>query len=187
MDNWSERSVDTLPVTKYTLLAHFFNFELFIFENEIKFGVCLLLSSEGAPKKLKATTITKLKKLKIGFLTTLSSECIWQHCFFSNSSMDSGRIFRCFHEFFRIVIAYENVIFKAFSFSRIFYFLFFSLGLISGGSRVRKISVILNIKNQIKLKILKKLECIKSILKMYSKIHIPKFQFEIFQIFLTKV
>ena len=44
--------------------------------------VCLLLSSEGAPKKLKATTITKLKKLKIGFLTTLSSECIWQHCFF---------------------------------------------------------------------------------------------------------
>ena len=57
----------------------------------------------------------------------------------------------------------------------------------NGGSRVRKISVILNIKNQIKLKILKKLECIKSILKMYSKIHIPKFQFEIFQIFLTKV
>ena len=76
--------------------------------------VCLLLSSEGAPKKLKATTITKLKKLKIGFLTTLSSECIWQHCFFSNSSMDSGRIFRCFHDFFPIVIAHENVICKAF-------------------------------------------------------------------------
>ena len=108
MDNWSERSVDTLPVTKYTLLAHFFNFELFIFENEIKIGVCLLLSSEGAPKKLKATTITKLKKLKIGFLTTLSSECIWQQFFFTN--------------FFLILIAYENAnFFKAFLFSRFFW------------------------------------------------------------------
>ena len=35
-----------LPVTKYThfYLNHFFNFELFIFENEIKIDVCLLLS-----------------------------------------------------------------------------------------------------------------------------------------------
>ena len=89
--------------------------------------VCLLLSSEGAPKKLKATTITKLKKLKIGFLTTLSSECIWQHCFFSNSSMDSGRIFRCFHDFFPIVIAHENVICKAFFYSHEFFWILYCL------------------------------------------------------------
>jgi len=108
------------PVTKYTLLAHFFNFELFIFENEIKIGVCLLLSREGAPKKLKATTITKLKKLKIGFLTTLSSECIWQQ-FFSRICFEfllptkmpfSKRFFS--HEFFEFLVPTKMPFLKRF-------------------------------------------------------------------------
>ena len=52
-----------LPVTKYThfYLNHFFNFELFIFENEIKIDVCLLLSFSHffflAPRALKTITI----------------------------------------------------------------------------------------------------------------------------------
>ena len=105
------KTVYTLPVTQILDL-----FSLF---------TCLFTSQQRgrALKKLKATTITKLK---IGFLTTLSSECIWQQFFFTNffefllpTKMPFLKRFYS-HEFFLIFIAYENAIFKAFLFSRIF-------------------------------------------------------------------
>ena len=106
------KTVYTLPVTQILDL-----FSLF---------TCLFTSQQRgrALKKLKATTITKLK---IGFLTTLSSECIWQQFFFTNFFWIliayENAIFKAFlisRFFFWIFIAYENAIFKAFLFSRIF-------------------------------------------------------------------
>ena len=53
--------------SKYTLLSPFFNFELFIFENEIQIDVCLLLSREGGALKTRSQrdNNNKTQKLKM--------------------------------------------------------------------------------------------------------------------------
>ena len=138
------KTVYTLPVTQILDL-----FSLF---------TCLFTSQQRgrALKKLKATTITKLK---IGFLTTLSSECIWQQFFFTN--------------FFEFLLPTKMPFLKRFyshEFSN--QNSNFSWGL-NGGSMVRKIRVILNIKN---LELKSKIKNQKSKIKFFDILKIPIWQ-----------
>ena len=97
--------------------------------------VCLLLSREGgAPKtRSKRNNNNKTQKLKMSkhfsmyFWRLFRQNAFDNIFFFEFFNMDSGRIFRCFHEFFRIVIAHGNVIGKAFFYSQEFFWILYSL------------------------------------------------------------
>ena len=107
-------------------LNHFFNFELFIFENEIKIDVCLLLSFSHffflAPRALKTITIIVNIFWDLTTAKIRQNERWWKRAIFG----------------WLVIFEWWNK------------FAIFFWGL-NGGSMVRKISVILSIKNSIKL------------------------------------
>ena len=144
MDNWSESSVDTFTCHKiHSLLSQsLFQFWVVYFRKR-NTNRCLFTSQQrgrGAPSKHahNATTITKLKNSKCQNIF----RCIFDDFFFEffngfrkNFSMFSRIFSNCYclrkcH--FQSVFIFTNFLFS----------IFFFLGLISGGSRVRKISVI---------------------------------------------
>jgi len=108
----------------------------FVFTLSLQTLTFVYFSAErGAPPKhaQNATTITKLKNSKCQniFRCIFDDSFVRMHLttffFFEFFNMDSGRIFRCFHEFFRIVIAHENVIGKAFFYSQEFFWILYCL------------------------------------------------------------
>ena len=120
-----------LPVTKYThfYLNHFFNFELFIFENEIKIDVCLLLSFSHLFLSTEGAENNNNNNCEYFF------EILLQQKFVKTNDDENALYLVGWLVGWLVIFEWWNK------------FAIFFWGL-NGGSRVRKISVILNIKNQ---------------------------------------